>query len=210
MQYLTVHGNKIAYQTQTGVGVPVFWCGGYQSDMTGTKVAALAATNMPLTRFDYSGHGVSEGLFEEGSISRWLDEAEAVYRHTCENALIIGSSMGGWIALLLAKRVKAHALLLIAPAPDFTDKLSNVNLSARFIEDGRKNLLLDAPYDPGCPVHIMTGACDDVVPVSHVLKLVECLPAVSTQFTLVPGGDHRLSTPDNIALLLKFIKNLLT
>jgi pimeloyl-ACP methyl ester carboxylesterase len=236
MQYLTVHGNKIAYQQSQGEGTPAFWCGGFKSDMTGTKAESLAQSGIPFTRFDYSGHGVSEGDFREGCISRWLDEAEAVYRATCDNALIIGSSMGGWIALLLAARVKAHALLLIAPAPDFTEKLmwesfsneirheimekgewirpspydaTGYPITKLLIEDGRKNLILNAPFSTGCPVHIVTGGCDEDVPVSHVLELIECLPSNDVRFTLVKDGDHRLSRDADIALILKITRELL-
>lgn len=236
MHDIIVHGNKITYQHIKNAGIPVFWCGGFKSDMFGTKAEALAKSGITFTRFDYSGHGISEGDFREGSISRWLDEAEAVYRATCDNALIIGSSMGGWIALLLAARVQAHALLLIAPAPDFTEDLmwaefsdeikhdimvkgewirpspyddNGYPITKLLIEDGRKNLILNAPFSTDCPVHIITGGLDEDVPLSHVLKLIDCLPSNDVRFTLVKDGDHRLSRDEDITLILKITREIL-
>ncbi|WEK03971.1 MAG: alpha/beta hydrolase [Candidatus Devosia phytovorans] len=122
----------IAVEQRGGKGPGLFWLGGYRSDMVGSKALALdalgAEQGFAVTRFDYSGHGVSGGSFDQGTISRWLDEAAAVYTLTEGPQIIVGSSMGGWIALLLARRLlaagtPAHGLVLIAPAPDMTHEL---------------------------------------------------------------------------------------
>ena len=126
------HSREIAVEQRPGNGPGLFWLGGFRSDMIGAKAMALDALgadrNLMVTRFDYSGHGVSGGDFNHGTISRWLDEAEAVFARTTGPQIIVGSSMGGWIALLLARRLlargaPAQAIVLIAPAPDMTHEL---------------------------------------------------------------------------------------
>jgi pimeloyl-ACP methyl ester carboxylesterase len=123
---------EIAVEQRLGGGPGLFWLGGFRSDMTGSKALALDALgteiNLAVTRFDYSGHGISGGDFSDGTISRWLEEAQAVLATTTGPQIIVGSSMGGWIALLLAKAMLArgqrpHAMVLIAPAPDMTHEL---------------------------------------------------------------------------------------
>ena len=123
---------EIAVQQRAGKGPGMFWLGGFRSDMMGSKAMALDALGaehgLAVTRFDYSGHGVSGGSFDHGTISRWLEEAEAVLARTQGPQILVGSSMGGWIALLLARRLlaagtPAHAMVLIAPAADMTHEL---------------------------------------------------------------------------------------
>src|SRR5262249_41104697 len=123
-------GQTIAYLKRDGKPVGVLWLGGFKSDMTGTKAEALdawaAARGRAYLRFDYFGHGASSGQFRDGTISRWRDDALAVLDELCDGPqILVGSSMGGWIALLaaLARPDKVKALLLIAPAPDFTENL---------------------------------------------------------------------------------------
>ncbi|MGV8832620.1 MAG: alpha/beta hydrolase [Devosia sp.] len=122
----------IAIEMRSGAGPGLFWLGGFRSDMAGSKAMALdalgAERGLAVTRFDYSGHGISGGAFDDGTISRWLEEAEAVYAGTNGPQIIVGSSMGGWIALLLARALlargtPAHGLVLVAPAPDMTHEL---------------------------------------------------------------------------------------
>jgi len=227
---------RIAVETREGAGPAVVWFGGFRSDMTGTKAEALdawaARAGRPFVRFDYGGHGVSGGRFEDGTISRWLEEGLAVLdRFTTGRPVIVGSSMGGWIALLAARALAAKpdrrpaALVLIAPAPDFTERLmwdafppeaktaieeTGVHLqpslysddpypiTRALIEDGRRHLLLDGTVETGCPVHILQGMEDPDVPWQHAMRLVEHLPADSVQITLVKDGDHRLSRPEDI------------
>lgn len=122
----------IAVEQRAGKGPGLFWLGGFRSDMMGSKAMTLdalgAQEGLAVTRFDYSGHGVSGGDFNQGTISRWLEEAEAVLTRTDGPQIVVGSSMGGWIALLLARRLlakgtPAHGLVLVAPAPDMTHAL---------------------------------------------------------------------------------------
>ena len=124
---------QIAVEQRAGSGPGLFWLGGFRSDMVGSKALALdglgAERGLAVTRFDYSGHGVSGGDFNQGTISRWLEEAEAVFALTQGKQIIVGSSMGGWIALLLARALqrrgenRAQGLVLVAPAPDMTREL---------------------------------------------------------------------------------------
>ncbi|MCO5132622.1 MAG: alpha/beta hydrolase [Xanthobacteraceae bacterium] len=222
-----------------GGGAPgLFWLSGFNSDMQGTKAVALdawaAEHGRACVRFDYSGHGESEGRFTDGTIGRWLEEALAVFGHCCQGPQIaVGSSMGGWIALLLARELKRRGtplagLVLIAPAPDFTEELmwnsfpdavkreieaSGVWLrpseygdpypiTRRLIEDGRRHLLLGSHINIGCPVRILQGAQDPDVPWRHAFRLAECLPSDDVVLTLVRDGDHRLSRPQDIARIL--------
>lgn len=223
----------------------IFWLGGFKSDMRGTKAEALAEwaekAGRDCIRFDYSGHGESEGSFEDGTISRWLEESVAVFKQFCRGPqIVVGSSMGGWLALLLARALQESeaasagikALVLIAPAPDFTQKLlwerfpdkikREVQTKGRFermseyadepfvytlglIEDGRKHLVLDKMIEPNCPVRILQGAKDDDVPWSHAMALVSRIARDDVVFTLVKDGDHRLSRPEDIERLIEAV-----
>jgi len=216
------------------------WLGGFRSDMLGGKAqtmvdeaAALGASSM---RFDYSGHGASGGAFRDGTISRWVGESLAVIEaHTKGPQILLGSSMGAWIALRLAQEMgktgqteRLAGLLLIAPAPDFTAELMEPSFSEEenrqlrengfieqpsayseepdlitrdLIEDGRANLVLNAPLALGCPVRILQGMKDPDVPYTHALRLVDHLAQDDVVFTLIKDGDHRLSEPGSLALL---------
>jgi pimeloyl-ACP methyl ester carboxylesterase len=199
--------------------------------MNGTKAQALdawaAARGHAYLRFDYFGHGASSGAFRDGTITRWRDDALAVLDHLCHGPqVLVGSSMGAWIALLvaLARPEKIAALFLLAPAADFTEALIWERMSPdirrevmehgewqrpsaygdgpypitrALIEDGRRHLLLEAPIEPGCPVHILQGMKDPDVPWQHALKLLEALSGNPT-LTLIKNGDHRLSTPEDL------------
>lgn len=217
------------------------WLGGYRSDMAGTKAVELERhaekTGAACIRFDYSGHGLSGGTFADGTISRWLEESLAVIGHVNpERMVLIGSSMGGWVALRLIAELRARGqggriagLVLIAPAPDFTSELIEPNLTdaeraslaergyfeeptpygpdpniytARLLEDGRKNRVLQGIIETGCPVHILQGMRDPDVPYGHALKLMEHLPSDDVVMTLIRDGDHRLSRPEDIERML--------
>jgi pimeloyl-ACP methyl ester carboxylesterase len=239
---------RIAVRTQAGAAPGLFWLGGFKSDMRGTKAEALAAhaarTGRACTRFDYSGHGESGGRFEEGTISLWLEEALVVFDARAEGPqILVGSSMGGWIALLLARvlaqrpgaAARLAGLVLIAPAPDFTEDLMWAEFSPEvrreieqtgrwlrpsaygeepypithaLIEDGRRHLLLDRPVVVGCPVRILQGVQDPDVPYAHAIKLVSCLAQDDVVLTLVKDGDHRLSRPEDIERLLRTVDEL--
>jgi len=233
---------RLAVRVREGEGPPVVWLGGFRSDMRATKAAALdawAAQNARrMVRFDYSGHGESEGRFEDGTISDWLADACAVIdRYANERPILVGSSMGGWIACLVAReRARRGAdlggMVLIAPALDFTEALmwdafppevrqtlerdgvwyretpyapKPDPIRMALIEDGRRHLLLDASLEPGCPVHILQGMADPDVPYPHALRILERLPAQGTRLTLIKDGDHRLSRPEDIDLLVRTV-----
>jgi pimeloyl-ACP methyl ester carboxylesterase len=243
--YHDVDGRALAVRASDGRPPCVVWLGGYRSDMKGTKAMALDARcrreGRAFLRFDYSGHGESGGSFEEGTISRWATESVAIISAYAGAApILVGSSMGAWIALLATARLRAagtgpSGLVLVAPAPDFTTDLIEPNLTdaqrrqlkteGRFteqydptlepnvytkalLEDGARHHVLTGPIDTHCPVHIITGSDDAVVPVDHALKLMSLLPADDVTFTLVKGGDHRLSRPDDIALLERAVLDI--
>jgi pimeloyl-ACP methyl ester carboxylesterase len=239
---------RIAYLRQPSrhPGKPsLMFLSGFKSEMRAIKAGAVASwageQGIGCLRFDYSGHGQSEGRFEDGTVGRWLEETRAAFETLTEGPqVLIGSSMGGHIALLLLRALMAEApqaadrirgLVLIAPAWNLTELMwQNLPTSARkeieekgvylrpsryedgpypitrgLIEDGRKHLLGDAPFDPGRPVHILHGLQDPDVPWEHTLDLVALLSGDWTRVTAVPDGEHRLSRPQDIALLLEMI-----
>jgi len=238
---------RIAVRARAGRPPGLFWLGGFNSDMRGTKALALdawaAEHGRACVRFDYSGHGESEGQFADGTIGRWLEEAVAVFEQFCAGPqVVIGSSMGGWMALLLAreirrrglKRASLAGLVLIAPAPDFTEALmwkgfapevrdeimtkgvwhrpsqygDPYPITRALIEEGRNHLLLGAAIDVGCPVRILQGAQDPDVPWRHAFALAERLPAEDVVLTMIQDGDHRLSRPQDIARLMAAVAEI--
>jgi pimeloyl-ACP methyl ester carboxylesterase len=239
---------QIAVRRRTGRGPGLFWLGGFNSDMKGTKAAALdgwaAEHGRACVRFDYSGHGESGGKFVDGTIGRWLEESVAVFEGFCAGPqVVIGSSMGGWMALLLAREVARRAgpaslagLVLIAPAPDFTEELMWKNFSPEIrqeieakgvwlrpseygdgtpypitralIEEGRNHLLLGKSIDVGCPVRILQGAQDPDVPWRHAFALAHRLPTEDVVLTMIQDGDHRLSRPQDIARILAAVAEM--
>jgi pimeloyl-ACP methyl ester carboxylesterase len=236
---------KIAVRWRAGKAPGILWLGGFKSDMKGTKAAALdqwaEEHGRACVRFDYSGHGESEGAFVDGTIGQWLAQSVAVFEAFCrEPFIVVGSSMGGWLALLLARELKRRAdvgraatgsiaaLVLIAPAVDFTDALmwqkfpadvkkeitekgswerpsaygdAPYPITRRLIEDGRRHLLLGELIQPGCPVRILQGVQDPDVPFGHAMDLVARLANDDVVLTLVKDGDHRLSRPEDIERL---------
>ena len=192
-----------------------------------------------MLRFDYSGHGASGGRFEDGTIGRWTDDALAVIDQLSEGPLIlVGSSMGGWIALLvaLARTDRIAALVGIAAAPDFTEALmwsghelratrrpharrrhspaqpvpaNPTPITRALIEDGRTRLLLNAPIALDCPVRLLHGQDDPDVPWEMALRIAETVTSEDVQVTLVKDGDHRLSRPQDLALLRRTLAALL-
>lgn len=247
--FLTVgeggRARRIAVRVRPGSGPPMVWLGGFRSDMDATKAMALdawaAGASRALVRFDYGGHGASGGRFTDCTISSWLEDAEAVLAaHVHTAPILVGSSMGGWIACLAARERAARglataALVLIAPALDFTEDLIWARMSdamraalirdgvyrrdsdyapepdpitLALIDDGRRNRMLDRAVEPGCPVHILQGMRDVDVPYAHALKIVARLPAEGTVLTLIADGDHRLSRPQDIARLVQAVAGI--
>src|ERR1700716_1336787 len=240
---------RIAVRVRTGAapgrtsGAPgLFWLGGFNSDMRGTKALALdewaAKNDRACVRFDYSGHGESGGAFVDGTIGRWLEESVAVFEQFCVGPqVVIGSSMGGWMALLLAREIARRrgigratlaGLVLIAPAPDFTEELMWKGFSPEIrheiettgvwlrpsqygepypitralIEEGRGHLLLGSAIEVGCPVRILQGAQDPDVPWQHAFALTHRLPSDDVVLTMIQDGDHSLSRPQDIARII--------
>lgn len=242
-------GLRIAYlqdgpKDETG-RCGLFWLGGFKSEMTGTKATALAEladrTGRPCLRFDYSGHGASAGDFTEGTISAWLEQSLHMFRrHTRGPQVVVGSSMGGWLAMLMLKALGAEAariggLVLIAPAVDMTEVLmwntfpaaareavmrqglwlrpsayseEPYPITRKLIEDGRRHLLFGRSFAVDCPVRILEGDADVDVPLAHVTRVFETIAGDDVTLTLVKGGDHRLSTPKDIALLKNTMRDL--
>jgi len=237
---------RIAVRARAGRAPGLFWLGGFNSDMKGTKALALDSWatehGRACVRFDYSGHGESGGRFVDGTIGRWLQDSVAVFRQACRGPqIVVGSSMGGWMALLLAREITKEAtdaslagLVLIAPAPDFTEELmwkgfsreirreieSNgvwlrpseygapYPITRALIEEGRNHLLLERAIEVGCPVHILQGAQDPDVPWQHALALAHRLPAEDVVLTMIQDGDHRLSRPQDIARILAAVAEM--
>jgi len=230
----TPHGRRLAYARTECEGPGVVFLGGFRSDMSGTKAMALEdwarRRGRAFLRFDYSGHGESSGHFEEGCIGDWLEDARAVIDAATDGPqVLVGSSMGGWIALLLARErpEKVAALVGIAAAPDFTergfwaemDKTTRARLAAegvvhrpsdygdpypitrRLIEDGRRNLILDRPLPLPMPVRLLQGTADADVPTDWALDLLDHAEGPDLRLTLVKGADHRFSTPECLALI---------
>jgi len=227
-------GVELAWVRTPGRGPTTVFLPGYKSDMSGAKALEAerfcAAHGTACLRLDYSGHGASGGRFTEGSIGRWTDDALLLIDRLTEGRLVlVGSSMGGWIALLaaLARPGRVAGLLGIAAAPDFTETLmweamtpaeraslmqdgvlavrsqygEPYPVTRRLIEDGRTRLLLDRPIPLACPVRLLQGQQDADVPWQTALRLAERLAAADVQVTLIKDGDHRLSRPQDLALL---------
>jgi pimeloyl-ACP methyl ester carboxylesterase len=235
-------GERIAYLKRQGSAPGVVWLGGFKSEMTGTKATAMDEwadrEGCALVRFDYFGHGRSTGNFRDGTITRWLGDVLAVLDElTGGPQIFVGSSMGGWLALLaaLARPQRVAALVLVAPAVDFTQSLmwetfdedakrqilktgewlrpsaydpEPYPITRGLIEDGRKHLLLGKRIALTCPVRIVQGMKDPDVPWQHAMKLVDAL-GPDTQLTLVKDGDHRLSKPHELALIVRTVSALL-
>jgi len=234
-------GEQIAYDHISGDAPGVLFCGGYTSDMTGTKASALArycrSQGRAYTRFDYRGHGASAGRFADGTIGSWTGDALTVVDRVTEGPLIVvGSSMGGWIMLLLAlaRPARVQALVGIAAAPDFSeDLLARASAAERrqlaeqgywlqpsaygdapypvtrsLIEDGRQHLVLRGPIPITCPVHLLHGQRDPDVLWQIALRLAECLESDDVTIELIKAGDHRLSRESDLARITAAIERL--
>ena len=230
-------GRQIAFRrSRAANGRPTFvWLSGFKSDMSGGKAQAVFAwaqgAGHSVLLFDYSGHGQSSGRFDDGTISHWREDTLAAIDAQTEGPLVlVGSSMGGWMALLaaLARPQRVKALVLIAPAPDFTEKLmwpeftpqqqaeilqegftlrpsdygEPYRITRALIEDGRSWSIMDGPIQFNGRVRILQGMQDADVPWGHALALTEALTSPDTILTLIKDGDHRLSRDEDIARLL--------
>lgn len=233
---LKANGAALAYHHTPGSAPGAIFCGGFMSDMEGSKALALEAhcqaAGRSFTRFDYRGHGHSSGVFRDHVVSDWLADALAVFDQVTRGPqVIIGSSMGGWIALhvALARKARVKALVLIAPAPDFTFRLMWPSFTQQekeaietqgyfeqptdygpepyvitkdLIEDGKTLGLLHAPIALHCPVRILHGQRDTSVPWDVSLELMDQLESDDVVVSFIKEGDHRLSEPEDLARLL--------
>ena len=232
------HGGRIAYRLREGRSPTILFLPGYASDMEGTKAVALdafaEARGQTLLRFDYSGTGSSEGPFEEGTLERWLDEAAALVDGVTDGPVVlVGSSMGGWIALHLALRrpERVAALVGIAAAPDFTEwgytdaqkdalqrdgRLQRPNpygdepqlTTLAFWHSGQALRLLDGEIAIDCPVRLIHGDRDEEVPLDVTMRLKDALRCRDVQLLVVKGAGHRLSSPSEITAILGIVANL--
>ncbi|WP_417626185.1 alpha/beta fold hydrolase [Pararhodobacter aggregans] len=238
----TPQGRRLAYHRTAGTGPGVVFLGGFKSDMTGTKAQFLQAwaedRGRPFLRFDYSGHGQSDGDFLDGAIGDWFEDAlSAIEALTEGRQVLVGSSMGGWIALLVARAIpeRIAGLIGIAAAPDFTEDLMEPSfteaeraameatgrieqpseyddgpyvITRRLIEEGRNRLVLRSPLPLPFPVRLLQGSADVDVPPSVALKLFDHADSPDLRLTLVKGADHRFSEPETLALLAETLDRL--
>lgn len=231
----TPQGRRLAYRRRRGqTGTSFVWLTGFKSDMQGGKVTELEAwahaSGHGFLAFDYSGHGESGGRFEDGTITDWHEDSLAALDALTEGPqILVGSSMGAWMALLAARARpdRVAGLVLLAPAPDFTSRLmwpslspeaqqdilrdgvhlqpsdygEPVPLTRALIESGEAHTVLDAPFPFQGPVRILQGMQDPDVPWTHAQRLVDTLTTPDLVFTLIKDGDHRLSRPVDIVRL---------
>ena len=236
-------GRQIAYHQTPGRGPGVVFLGGYKSDMTGTKAVHLQAwgeaRGQAFLRFDYSGHGQSSGRFIDGGIGDWSRDAMAVIAAlTSGPQVLVGSSMGGWISLLVARAEpqRVAGLVGVAAAPDFTEDLMLAGFSAAqrnalqangfveelseysdqpniitqaFLDDGAKHLVLRSALNLPFPVRLLQGSADVDVPPQVAQRLFDHATCPDMRLTLVKGEDHRFSTPECLDLMVAAIEEIL-
>lgn len=230
-------GETLAFRRIDGAGPTVLWVGGFRSDMEGTKAVALDAAarerGWAFVRYDHFAHGVSSGDWRQATIGRWREDALALIDSLDGAVIPVGSSMGGWVALLaaLARPERVAGLVLVNPAQDFTERLmwpglgdherqailrdgetvvveeglGDYVLTRRFFEEARDWMLLDGRIQISAPVHILQGREDDVVPWRHQIALLERLTGGDARLDLIAGGDHRLSGPAELAWLVEAV-----
>jgi len=234
-------GQTLAWKRVEGEGATVLWLGGFRSDMGGTKAQALAdwalAEGRSYLRFDYFGHGESSGAFVDGTIGRWrADALAAIDELTTGPLVLVGSSMGGWIACLaaLARPERIKALVLIAPAADFTDKLIEPELdddaraaidrdgvwmrasdygdgdpiTRQLLQDGRAWSILPGPVESMAPLRVLQGMADPDVPWRHAFNLALSWAGDDVVFSLIRDGDHRLSRPQDLQRLIAAVEEV--
>ena len=239
IQHLTrPDGETLAFKRVEGEGPTVVWIGGFRSDMEGSKALALDTAarerGWSFVRYDHFAHGQSSGDWRQATVGRWREDAIALIDSLDGPVIPVGSSMGGWVALLaaLARPERMKGLVLINPAQDFTERLmwpgladherqailrdgettiveeglGSYLLTARMFEEARDWLILDGPIPIAAPVHILQGRADDVVPWRHANLLVERLTGADVVLELVESGDHRLSSPADLERLIATVE----
>jgi pimeloyl-ACP methyl ester carboxylesterase len=231
-------GRRLAFRYRRGRAPTILFLPGYMSDMEGGKATALdewaAANGQAMLRFDYGGSGASSGSFEGQGLDDWLDDTLAMIDRVAEGPVVlVGSSMGGWLMLLaaLARPERVAGLVGIAAAPDFTawgfSEADKARILAQgrieepspygeqpyvttrtFLESGERLRLLGAPIAIDCPVRLLHGQADEDVPWRHSLDLAGLLRSADVQTLFIKDGDHRLSRPQDIALLIAAVHAL--
>jgi len=223
LRHAEVAGRRIAYRLREGAAPALMFLPGYASDMEGAKALAIDAfaeqRGLAMLRLDYSGTGSSGGHFHEGTLASWVEEALALLDELTDGPqIVIGSSMGGWIALHLAllRPERVRALVGIAAAPDFTewgfadgDAAVAQGLARGFWESGQRLLLLDNPISIACPVRLLHGEVDPDVPLDVAFRLMRALRSSDVQLNVLKGGGHRLSEPNEIRAILATLDALL-
>ena len=231
-------GETLAFKAVAGGGPTVIWIGGFRSDMEGTKALALEQAarerGWSFVRYDHFAHGQSSGDWRRATIGRWREDAIALIDSLNGPVIPVGSSMGGWVALLatLARPERIKGVVLVNPAQDFTEKLmwpgladherqailregetviteeglGSYILTRRMFEEAHDWLLLDSVIAINAPVHVLQGRADDVVPWRHQVELVERLIGGDVRLDLIEGGDHRLSTPRDLERLAEAVE----
>jgi len=237
------NGIELAWKKLDGADPTVLFLPGFRSDMNGDKATALAefcaSRGQAMLRFDYSGHGASSGRFEDGTIGIWARDALTVLDRLTEGKVIlVGSSMGGWLALLTAlqRPERVAAIVGVAAAPDFTENLmwdsmtfeerarlmregilrvpsqygEPTPITRALIEEGRTHLLLNGPILLDCPIRLLQGQADPDVPWEMALRIADRVVAQDVHITLIKDGDHRLSRPGDLELLKRTVAALVT
>lgn len=240
IEIIGADGVRLAGRHQPGAGPAILFLHGLMSTMNGEKAQHLAADakahGREFLRYDASGHGGSGGRFIDGTIGGWLGDALLVLdRVRASKVVLVGSSIGGWLALLLAiaRPETVSGLLLVAPAPDMTRRVlaqlppdarhrlaedgvwhrpsrygEAIPITRGMLDDGERHCLLDAPIAIGCQVRILHGQQDADVPWEGSLRLANLLAATDVHLTLVKDGDHRLSRPADLALMSQALEAL--
>ena len=231
-------GETLAFKAVEGSGPTVVWIGGFRSDMEGTKALALDAAarerGWAYVRYDHFAHGVSSGDWKKATVGRWREDAVALIDSLPGPVIPVGSSMGGWVALLaaLARPERTAGLVLVNPAQDFTERLmwpgladhvrqaiirdgealiseeglGDYFLTRAMFEEARNWLLLDGEIRLPAPIHILQGRADDVVPWRHQVRLLERLGGGDVTLERIEGGDHRLSSPTDLERLIAAVE----
>lgn len=238
----TSQGRRIAYRRTGGAGPGLVFLGGFNSDMQGIKATHLenwaGRQNRAFLRFDYSGHGESSEDFVDGSVGDWAEDTQQVIARLTEGPqILIGSSMGGWIGLLMSKRMpdRIAGLVTIAAAPDFTEDMywagftdaqkarlwdegriavpseygAPYVITRRLIEEGRRMLVMREPLHLPFPVRFLQGTHDKDVDMSVALRLLEHVTGPDIRLICLKDADHRFSTQDGLRLIEDAIANVL-
>jgi len=238
--FVTPQGRRIAYHLTDGAGPAIVFLGGFKSDMGGTKAVHLEQwarrTGRAFLRFDYSGHGESSAAFSDGAIGDWFEDTCAAIGLLAGKVVLVGSSMGGWISLLVARASPARiaGLVTIAAAPDFTEDSmwsgftdaqkqelmagqvalpsaygTPYIITRRLIEEGRGRLVLRDPLALPFPVRFLQGTADEDVEMSVALRLLEHADGPDMRLTLVDGADHRFSDETCLAMIVASVEDVL-